>query len=166
MDKDFTQVMSERTDKQLADILVLNRADYVPEAIEAAEKEFHKRGLDVNTFYNQQQVDEIKVARETYNENRQFEWYHILITILSPLVVCYAVAFFLGKVSLFMYANFLGLPLIIGIYFLIHYKIKEAGYIRMAEDFKKWITYTLYIYIAFFVVLIILALIFGVKGLL
>lgn len=39
MTPDYIQAMSERTDKQLADIVTIKRAEYEPEAIEAAEQE-------------------------------------------------------------------------------------------------------------------------------
>jgi hypothetical protein len=166
MIKDFTEAMSGRTDKQLADILTINKEDYVPEAIIAAEKELEKRKLNIDTFYTPEQVKELKEAKTENKAEKQFEWYHKVLTFFSPIIGGVIVYWALGRVEgLGMLKSSSSLLLIGGLYFL-HMKIKDAGYTRMAEDFKKWITYTVYIYILFFVILIILYFVFGFSRLL
>ncbi|RWU03920.1 RDD family protein [Pedobacter chitinilyticus] len=46
MNADFKDVMSKRTDQELIKIITLDREDYQPLAIEAAEAEIKNRGID------------------------------------------------------------------------------------------------------------------------
>lgn len=50
LDNKFLSIMSERTDEELINILFVCRNDYQPEAIEAAEYEFHKRNISLDTI--------------------------------------------------------------------------------------------------------------------
>ncbi len=62
---DFSAVMSERTDKQLGQILTTERENYQPEAVNAAQIEFDKRKLNIIDFAKPQK----QVEENTYNIN-------------------------------------------------------------------------------------------------
>jgi len=64
MSTDFSAVMSERTDKQLAQILTTERGNYQPVAVDAAQAEFDKRNLNINDFVKPE-------STSAYNINMQ-----------------------------------------------------------------------------------------------
>ncbi len=45
---DFSEVMARLTDKELAEILITKRDEYQEKALEAAQHEVNKRGLNIN----------------------------------------------------------------------------------------------------------------------
>jgi hypothetical protein len=49
MTNEFSEIMAKRSDHELIEILSINKDDYQPDAIEAAEREFAKRNLSVET---------------------------------------------------------------------------------------------------------------------
>ena len=52
MENEFTKVMSERTDEELIKIVTIERSNYNPLALEAADLEIEKRNIDTNEFQN------------------------------------------------------------------------------------------------------------------
>lgn len=52
MENEFTKVMSERTDEELIKIVTVERSNYQPLAIEAADLEVEKRNIDTTEFEN------------------------------------------------------------------------------------------------------------------
>ena len=50
MKNEFTDVMSQRTDKELIQIVTVDRSKYQPAALEAAETEIENRNIDTSTF--------------------------------------------------------------------------------------------------------------------
>lgn len=147
MTKDFSQVMSERTDKQLIDIVTIKRDEYQIEAISAAEKEIERRHLSVDNFYTVDQIDAIKNSPETNKADLEFEWYHKVITILLPVFIIICVTYVFHFLGLKPILKALGFPIMVLIHYAIHRRLKDTGYTKMAKEFLKWVTYTLYIYI-------------------
>lgn len=161
MTKDFTQAMSERTDKQLMDIVTFKRGDYLPEALAAAEKEIEKRKIDSKSFYTDEQIVEMQRTPEELKQTKKFEWYHKVITIFSPIIIMIIVGYFFNKFESLAFLKPLSFFIMIGIYYLINSQLKTSGYQNISEEFKKWIAYTLYIYIGFFLIAIIGVILFG-----
>lgn len=50
MENEFTDVMSQRTDRDLIQIVTSDRGKYQPEALEAADAEIKSRNIDTSTF--------------------------------------------------------------------------------------------------------------------
>jgi hypothetical protein len=136
MTTDFTEVMAERSDKQLAEILTVKRNDYQPAAIEAAELEFRKRGLETSTFITEEDIkksEDLEKPVDPAKEN--LHWYFKILTLGFPgliLVIC-------GKI----FADsppliFSFVPITIGIQFMIHNLLKEKGFGKIAIAFKNW----------------------------
>lgn len=146
MAKDFTQVMSERTDKQLIEIISIKRDEYQPEALVAAEKEIAKRNLDPEKFNDDERTSVVKETEHISKREMQFKWYHKIITfLLAPIIVTASTPIF----SLFKndLIRALGFPLIVIVHMGIYRFWKDKGYVKMAADFYKWVIYTIYIYI-------------------
>jgi hypothetical protein len=149
MATDFTEVMAERSDKQLAEILTVKRNDYQPAAIEAAELEFKKRGLETSTFITEEDVkksEELTKPIDPAKEN--LHWYFKILTLGLPsliLVICERI--FVDTPPLVYFF----IPVTIGIQFMIHYLLQEKGLKKIAIDFKNWCYYSWLIRIAFFI---------------
>ncbi|MGZ3757134.1 MAG: hypothetical protein ACXVAY_11920 [Mucilaginibacter sp.] len=62
MENQFDHVMSKRTDIELIKILNSPEGDYVPEAIEAAQREYNKRNLS---------TEQITVVEQELEQNQQ-----------------------------------------------------------------------------------------------
>ncbi len=58
MTTDFKNVMSQRTDEELIRIVTVQRDDYQPMAVVAAEDEIQKRGIDLT------KIEEVKTDLE------------------------------------------------------------------------------------------------------
>lgn len=52
MTNQFSKIMSTMTDKELVNVVTINRDDYQPLAIETAEKEIFDRKIDIENFEN------------------------------------------------------------------------------------------------------------------
>jgi hypothetical protein len=153
MTNDFSQVMSERTDKQLVDIVTLKREEYQPEAIIAAEKEIERRQINTSEFYTEEQIHETQNSSQIDKSDVGFEWYHKLLTVLLPAAIIAAVTIVVNILGQTPILRVLGFPTIILIHYAIHRRFKDNGYTKMAKDFLKWVTYTLYIYIGLILIL-------------
>jgi len=68
MTTDFKDVMSQRSDEELIKIVTIQRNDYQPLAVESAEEEIKKRGIDTT------KVEEIKTdLEEKIEEEKEFD---------------------------------------------------------------------------------------------
>lgn len=156
MIKDFSEVMSQRSDKELAEILTIKRHEYQEDAIKAAQAELEKRNLDVNSFVT---VDDIKkveaelapvpIGEQKFNFSLKF------LTFILPGPVTGLWQFICNKVLEEPSLSILGLPIVIVIQVIIFKRLKTNGYDRFALDFKKW---TLISYIFFVALLLIFVL--------
>lgn len=147
MTTDFSQVMAERSDKQLAEIVTIKRDEYQIEAIKAAEKEIETRKIDVFSFYTIDQIEEIKNSAAINKSEMEFRLHHKILTILLPILIIICVSTIFKIIDQSQTLKVLGFPIILLTHYIIHNRLKETGYIKMAKDFLKWIAYTLYIYI-------------------
>lgn len=156
MDNAFESVMAERTDKQLAEIIVLKKDQYQPEAYEAARAEFLKRGLDVNSFFNE--VSNADKTGELHAEDSsliQLEWYHKAGIVLFPVVIGFLFIKFIGLIPGMEVFKGFGFPSVLLGQYLLHDAVKKRNQ-KLATEVKTWIIYTYYIYT---VILLLVALI-------
>ena len=65
MSAEFKDVMSKRTDEELIKIITIDRKDYQPLAVEAAEEEIKNRNIDTT------KIEKVKVDLEANNNNNE-----------------------------------------------------------------------------------------------
>lgn len=110
---DFKNVMAERTDEQLLNILTRSRADYHPEAITAAEAEFARRGLSAARIHEIQNEIERATDRATINAEK-------------PLFIIWKFLALLCPGVLLLFAALI---------------LKVEGYERQYRELKRWTLY-------------------------
>jgi hypothetical protein len=143
MNTDYTKVMSQRTDRQLAEILTSKKNDYQPDAIIAAEQEFQKRNLSLDNFPAMTSEEIIEPVLEI----KSFEWYHKVLTVLMPAIITRACVFIADNVEGLYLFRGLAIVVIIASQYIIYKKLKDNGESSIATEFLKWVTYSYYIYI-------------------
>lgn len=154
MSKDFSKVMSERTDKQLADIITIKRQDYQADAVVAAEVEFKKRNLNLEDFIvtGVQDIDNSKIQID----NQKFEWYHILLTFIMPALITRVFVYIAdNNEGLYLFRG-LALPFIILVQYITYKTMKKNGNLKFAAQFLKWVTYSYYFYIGLAILIFII----------
>lgn len=134
MNLDFTQIMSQRSDSELLEILSKTRDDYLPEAIAAAEAELKKRNLSVDEIgsANQEIKKKHEVLKEKADEPLGSSWK--ILTFLLP-----------GLVAL-----------------LISGALKAGGYERKSTELEKWTFWGIAFYVIV-ALLILLCVTFGIR---
>lgn len=147
MQNPFTEAMSERSDKELVDIVTLKREEYQPEALLAAEAELLKRNLDVNDYYTQEMIDELKANASIAPEQLPLTILHKVAIVLAPALITFLVSRFFSSLGQTALTKFLPLPFTIVVMFGVHYNLKENGYLQRAKEFALWCNYTIAIYI-------------------
>jgi len=155
MIKDFSQVMSERTDKQLVDIVTFKRNEYQPEALLAAEQELARRQLTADTFYRTEEfeeIEEIKNSDPADKAEMTFDLSHKIGTVVLPSIIITLWTLMTEKLEGFMIFKGLGFSAIVFAHYGIFRWLKNNGYTERAKEFIKWSAYTLYIYIALLVI--------------
>lgn len=153
MTKDFSQVMSERTDKQLVEIVTLKRNEYQPEAVIAAEKELSNRQIDPLNFYTDKEKAAMTKTGVVYKENIPLEKIQIAFTILLPALFITAWALLFKVLSDLAFLSNFGFIAIVVLYYFIHKWLKDNGYERKAKEFMKWTTYTVFIYVGLMLII-------------
>ena len=139
MIKDFSEIMSKRSDKELADILTTKRDDYEAEAINAAQVEFDKRNLDVNNFVTVAEMKAVEKAKEPIPKHEQkFNWLHKFLTFFSLGYIHYFWDLTSKYILEIPILEILGLPLTIIAQVLLFKEFKKKGYDRLALDLKNW----------------------------
>lgn len=139
MSTDFNRVMAERSDKQLAEILSIYSSQYQPEALEAAQCEFDRRGLKAEELVDFAQHTRQVVAGLSETLNPPLSTFFKALTVVGPVIITVLLPSF--KMGAFTF------PLVLLLQYAIHRLIKSKGYVRMAGDFKNWVIYSYYIYI-------------------
>jgi len=139
MGTDFNRVMAERSDRQLAEILSMHSDQYQPEALEAAQREFDRRGLKVEALVDLAQHARQVVAALSEELNPPLSLWFKILTVVGPVIVTIVLPSFK--------AGALAFPLILFLQYAIYRLIRSKGYLRMAGDFKNWVIYSYYIYI-------------------
>ena len=149
----FTEVMSERSDKELIDILTINRSQYQHEAILAAEKEVERRKIDPELLA--ESIEQLPQEEQNQIEkaHQRFQIYHIVVTFFLPFIIIAILSWLFDALKLSSIKQYLGFPVLFLVYYLIHRGYKNNGYLKMAADFFKWTIYSLYIYIGLLILI-------------
>ena len=143
MSTDFTEIMAQRTDKQLVEILNIKRDDYTAEAIEAAQIEFDKRSLTGKEVFDEEDLKRInEEEHESTAEGQKLVMAYKLLTFFSPAYGFYLIRIICGRVLEMPRLGIIAVPLIIIAHLFIYSRIKEGGFVTMAKDFKTWAKYS------------------------
>lgn len=145
--------MSERTDRQLVEIVTIKRSEYQPEAILAAEKEIENRQINLDAFTATEKVNFSESTVPPDKMEKGFEWYHKALTVFLPATVIAVVSTIFNHFGATPILRVIGFPTIVLIHYAIHRRLKDLGYTKMAGDFMHWVTYSLYIYIGLLLIL-------------
>ncbi|TRX65967.1 RDD family protein [Carboxylicivirga sp. M1479] len=146
MNKDFTEVMAQRSDEELIKILTVHKEDYQPEAIHCAEKELQKRNLSIE----EQQTIKEEVVEETKQKNKiesnvpssMLRFVHLLVDTISYLVLYFIIA---GTINLVLTGTdqltlgFISFVLLIALYFA-YYIVLE---VKFGKTIGKMLTKTI-----------------------
>jgi|GEM_PF-562921 hypothetical protein len=160
MERDFSKIMSERTDKDLVNIVTIKQDEYEPEALIAAINELEKRKINAATFYTDDQIEHLKDLPNKEKETLLYKWQHKVLIVLLPFIILIAAIYVSEKFFGYKYGGGFGFCLIFVTQWLIHRNLKDNRYFKRAAEFKKWVAYTLYIYLAVLVVITIYVLLF------
>tara|TARA_R110001583_G_scaffold55092_1_gene167872 strand:- start:732 stop:1328 length:597 start_codon:yes stop_codon:yes gene_type:complete len=100
MENEFAKVMSERTDEELIKIVTVERENYNPTAIEAADAEVEKRNIDTSEF------EEIKEKATIERNQKQkvdsnvvgsgIRFVNFLIDLIVWLVISFIISIVIG----------------------------------------------------------------------
>ena len=134
MTTDFKDVMSQRTDEELIKIVTIQRDDYQPLAVEAAEEEIKKRGIDST------KAEEIKTdLEEKIEEEKEFDSKKVKSTIRLLNFIIDSIAFLIV---------FAILGFIIGLFYNTDNQvfIQLAGYLLLAVAFFGYYIFMEYKY--------------------
>lgn len=134
MTTDFKDVMSQRTDEELIKIVTIQRDDYQPIAVETAEEEIKKRGIDTT------KVEEIKTdLEEKIEEEKEFDSKKVKSTIRLLNFIIDSIAFLIV---------FAILGFIIGLFYNTDNQviIQLAGYLLLAVAFFRYYIFMEYKY--------------------
>ena len=153
MKKDFTEAMAEISDKKLVDILTIKKEDYQPEAILAAEKELEKRKLNIQSFYTEEEITNIKNSEIIKIEDKKLKGYHKGLIIALPAIVTRLSAYVANNFEDFGLIRALPFFLILATQYSIYSHLKNKGYTTLAKEFITWVTYSYYVYIGLFIVI-------------
>jgi len=145
MKSDFSEVMSNRTDEELVKIVTVQRNDYQPEAVIAAEKEIEKRNLDINKIEeikNEIETNDLEIkSTKTNTVNSLIRLLHLVIDFIMFFILAFILSVIIGffvpnietvNEKLFGYGIFL-------ISFLAYYIFMEFKY---QKTIGKFITKT------------------------
>ena len=152
MNKDFSESMSQRSDKQIVDILTTKRSEYQPEAIAAAESEADKRKLNVSDFV-------LSNATKTLDldiKDAKLEWYYKVSTFIFPALLTRFIVFIVKSNPELYLLQLLTIPICIVGQVYIFRKLKAEGFVKKSLEFKKWTINSYIFYFALFILLIIL----------
>jgi hypothetical protein len=159
MNKDFSEIIEQRSDKELAEIITIKREEYSMEAFNAAQIEFEKRNLTINNYITIEQIEATKKNKESLPRNEiKFNWVNKFVTFFSLGIIYYAWDLICKYLLGMPYIAFLGVPITILLQVILFDEFKKKGYDKLALDFKNW---SLNGWI-FYVGLVVLAYILGV----
>ena len=152
MNKDFSESMSQRSDKQIVDILTTKRSEYQPEAIAAAESEADKRKLNVSDFVLSNATNTIDLDIK----DTKLEWYYKVSTFIFPALLTRFIVFIVKSNPDLYLLQLLTIPICIVGQVYIFRKLKAEGFVKKSLEFKKWTINSYIFYFALFILLIIL----------
>ena len=135
--ENLKQAISSKTNEQLYDVLHVHSADYTPEALEIAKREFLARGVDAHTLTQLSSAADVLQKQEQAQEQAPLEGYLKAVAFLSS-TFC------------------LGIPVLLA---YNHYVARGAR--RKASEWLRWAAGGFF----FFVIIpVLLALIGGLLG--
>jgi uncharacterized RDD family membrane protein YckC len=145
MENEFKEVMSKRTDEELIKIVTIQKDDYNPDAVKAAELEIEKRKIDIQDFEKIKEkltVEKKQIEKvDTNVVNSGIRFLNFLIDFIVIMTLALIISFIIG---LFVQPTDQGLIQIIG-YILIlgtfigYYAIME---IKFQKTLGKFVTKT------------------------
>ena len=141
MENEFTEVMSQRTDEELINIVTVQRDDYNPIAVEVAENEIKRRGIDTSEFeeIGKKIIVEIEKKEKIDKNNAKsfLRLINLLIDTASIFIIIVIISFFIQPIGKEM-NHFLSLIISIGTY-IIYYLVLE---IQFNKTIGKFLTKT------------------------
>jgi uncharacterized RDD family membrane protein YckC len=145
MENKYKKVMSERTDEELIKIVTVQRDDYQPLAVEAADAEIRNRNIDTSGFEQiRKKATEERIKNEKINSNvpdSGIRIANLLIDSLAYMVLFYILVLLVGFIfqptderiiSILSYILFFGA-------FIAYYAIME---IKLQKTIGKFVTKT------------------------
>jgi hypothetical protein len=153
MTNNFSEVMSQQTDQQLAAILTTKRHEYQDEAIVAAQAEFDKRMLNLNAFVTEDQNKTETTLNPDSKEELRLNLLYKILTFILPGPVTAIWGFICTYMLELPVLKSLSLLIVILTQVLIFRKLKANGFTKLALDFKLW-TLNSWIFFAFLAVII------------
>lgn len=123
MQFDFENEMKKRTDQELIQIITIDRNDYLPEALTAAEAELKIRNLNQELVGHVTRELTIKKERVDKKANEALDPVYKILTFLFPMIFTFVLS---------------------GFY-------KANGYDKKANELARWTLYGYYLYIALIV---------------
>ena len=157
---DFLEIMKQRSDKQIVEILTIKRGDYQEQAIIAAQAELEARNLDINDFISADDIKKIetdKVIVLIEKKDQKLELSYKILAFFLPLIVLKLGSFIFNN---FFYAppfSYLSLPIIMIFQYYIFKTLRKNGFDNKAKDFRNWS-------IAYYVLITVLIIIFVMDG--
>ncbi|PCJ96104.1 MAG: hypothetical protein COA50_07955 [Flavobacteriaceae bacterium] len=145
MENEFVKTMSERTNKELVSIVTVERENYNPTAITAADAEVAKRNIDTTTFQEikEKASSEKKQLQKTDANvvNSGIRFLNFIIDLMAVSIVFillgYIIGIFIGNDYLDLFQ--IVLPLMYFIIFLGYYAFME---LRFQKTLGKFVTKT------------------------
>lgn len=141
MENEFKQVMSERTDDELVKIVTVEKENYQPLAISAAEAEIEKRNIDIGDFETIREKaiikKEKKIETDSGTVGSEIRFIHYLV----DTIICYILSFFVMALAALLlpiindtYLTLVSFILILGVFFM-YYFIMESKYQKTLGKF-------------------------------
>ena len=100
MENEFEEVMSKRTDEELIKIVTIQKDDYNPDAVKAAELEIEKRKIDIQNFEKIKEkltVDKKQIEKvDTNVVNSGIRFLNFLIDFIVIMVLALIIGFIIG----------------------------------------------------------------------
>ena len=137
MVNEYTDIMSQQSDEQLIRIVVVQRDDYNPMAVEAAIAELEKRGVVLDEFEKLEkkviEEDEKKELINNNSANSSLRIINLLIDTTIVFILAIIVAFIIFPIDR-PANNALSYLIGVGVYFL-YYAIMEINYKKTVGKF-------------------------------
>lgn len=137
MTTDFKEVISQRTDEELVKIVTIQRDDYQPMAVEAAEEEIKKRGIDTTKAEEIKADLEVKIKEEKEFDSKKVNsgtrLLNFIIDSIAFLIVFAILGFIIGlfyntdnQIILQLFGYLLLVVAFLGYYIFMEYKFQKT----------------------------------------
>ena len=144
MDNDFQKIMAEHSDEQLIKIVTIQRNDYNPLAIEAADFEITKRNIDLSKIEEvADKFIEQEVKKKEFDSSivpSYFRFYHFIIDTIAVLILVFVFAkvldFFIDSPNEIITRIIISIIMLFS--FMLYYLVLEYKYQKtLAKIFTK-----------------------------